>query len=317
LYGEFRGVKTILAAIDIGTNTVLYSLFAVGRMGRLNEIHFERQTPRIGARLAGGKRPRISQESYEIVRRILKRQTAHALAHGAAQVLIAATNPLRLATNGRMVAKRLQADLGYPVEIVSPVREGYLSFLGATGGFTSDRTTLVIDLGGGSTEFIACRGGERRLFYSLPDGAVSLTERFGSEGTVDPADFPSYETYLKRYDRRLAAIRPHAAEGTILVGGTSSTLGLLKNDRFLNRANGTLLTRDDVDRFVRLWSVTSLSGRRRLLGPERKRAEVIFAGTFWLRSVYKALSLDTARATPRGLRHGLALDFLAGGGFRA
>lgn len=310
-----RGVKTVIAAIDIGTNTVLYSLFAVGPAGRLREIHFERQTPRIGARLAGGRRPRISEESYDALRRILKRQTAHARAHGADDILIAATNPLRLALNGRQVARRLRGDLDCPVEIVSPAREGYLSFLGAVGGFPAGPSPLVIDLGGGSTECIAFRDGVRRLFSSLPEGAVSLTERFDSAGNVDPADFPSYEKYLAGYDRRLAAIRPYAAEGVILVGGTSSTLGLLKNDRFRSRSGGVLLTRSDVDRFVSLWAGTSLSGRRRLLGPERKRAEVIFAGTFWLRYVYKGLKLDQARATRRGLRHGLAADFLTRRGF--
>jgi len=310
-------VKTVIAAVDIGTNTVLYSLFAVGRTGRLKEIHFERQTPRIGARLAGGRCPRITEESYDALRRILNRQTAHARAHGAARTLIAATNPLRLAANGRLIGKRLQADLGCPVEIVSPAREGYLSFLGATGGLTSDASPLVIDLGGGSTEFIAYRHGRRRLFCSLPEGAVSLTERFDSEGRVNPADFPAYEKFLAKYDRQLAKIRLSAVDEVILVGGTTSTLGFLKDGRFLDRPGGVILTRVDIDCAVRLWTETSLSDRRRLLGPERKRAEVIFAGTFWLQYVYKALSLGRARATPRGLRHGLALDFLAHKGFRA
>jgi exopolyphosphatase / guanosine-5'-triphosphate,3'-diphosphate pyrophosphatase len=306
-----------IAAIDIGTNTVLYSLFSVSGKGSLKELYFRRDMPRLGSRLAGGRRSRIAGESYRLLSRILGGNIAHARKNGAEHILIAATNPLRLAVNGPAVRKRLQADLKCPVEIVSPVREGYLSFLGAAGRPDSGLPALVIDLGGGSTEFIAYRGGGRRLFHSLPEGAVSLTERFETEGKIDSVDFPVYERYLGQYDGKLKAIKPYAASGVVLVGGTSSTLALLKDDGFVGRSNGLILTRKEIDRFTRLWTETSLTGRRRLLGPERKRAEVIFAGTFWLRYLYKALALGKARATPRGLRHGLALDFLKHGPFRA
>jgi exopolyphosphatase/guanosine-5'-triphosphate,3'-diphosphate pyrophosphatase len=303
----------IIAAIDIGTNTVLYSLFSVRGKAGLKEIYFERQTPRIGTGLAGGRRPRISEDSYQHLRRILRKNIAHARTNDARRILIAATNPLRKAANGRAVQKRLHEDLRCPVEIVSPAREAYLSHLGAAGGLDTDLPALVIDLGGGSTEFIVYRGARRRLFCSLPEGAVSLTERFGSDRKVDPADFPAYEKYLARYDRKLASIKTYAAKGVILVGGTSSALALLTDERFTRLAKGLSLTRADIDRFTRLWGEASLAERRRLLGADLKRAEVIFAGTFWLGYLYKKLGLKKAQAIPRGLRHGLALDWLKQG----
>lgn len=310
---EAASVLMTIAAIDIGTNTVLYSLFSAGGKTRLKEIHFERHTPRIGTRLAGEKRSRISEESYRRLRRILKNNITHARKNNAQHILIAATNPLRKAVNGRAIRKRLQGDLLCPIEIVSPAREAYLSHLGAAGRPDSDLPALVIDLGGGSTEFIVYRGARRRLFYSLPEGAVSLTERFDSDKTVDSADFPNYEKYLARYDRKLKSIKPYVADGVILVGGTSSALALLKDGRFVNLHKGLPLTRDDIDRFTILWADASLTERRRLLETDRQRAEVIFAGTFWLAYLYKILGLKKAQATPRGVRHGMVLDFLKRG----
>ncbi|MDD4050721.1 MAG: hypothetical protein PHR28_02325 [candidate division Zixibacteria bacterium] len=306
-------VLMIIAAIDIGTNTVLYSLFSAGGKTGLKELHFERHTPRIGTRLAGGKRSRISEESYLRLRRILKKNIAHARKNGAQYILIAATNPFRLATNGRAVRKRLQSDVQCPIEIVSPAREAYLSHLGAAGRLDSDLPALVIDLGGGSTEFIVYRGERRLLFHSLPEGAVSLTERFDSGKRIDFASFPIYEKYLARYDRKLKGIKPYASAGVVLVGGTSSALALLKDGRFVNLPKGLSLTRDNIDRFTMLWADASLTERRRLLDTDRQRAEVIFAGTFWLKYLYKMLGLKKATATPRGLRHGLVLDFLKRG----
>ena len=310
---EVASALMIIAAIDIGTNTVLYSLFAVRGKTGLKEIHFERHTPRIGTRLAGGKRSRISDESYLRLRRILKKNIAHARKNDAQHILIAATNPFRRASNGRAVQECLQSEIRCPIEIVSPAREAYLSHLGAAGRLDSDLPALVIDLGGGSTEFIVYGSGRRRLFRSLPEGAVSLTERFESGKKVDAADFPAYERYLTRYDRKLKGIKPYAVAGVVLVGGTSSALASLKDRRFVNLPKGLSLTRDDIDRFTSLWAEASLAGRRRILKIDRQRAEVIFAGTFWLRHLYKILGLKKARATPRGLRHGLVLDFLKRG----
>ncbi len=306
-----------LAAIDIGTNTVLYSLFAVRGGERLTELHFERHSPRIGQMLKGERRPQITEERYRDVQRLLKRHLNHAGKNGAEAVLIAATNPLRLASNGRAVQKRLQSDLGVAVAIISPEEEARLSYLGAIGGYDENRTALVIDMGGGSTEFVSYKGHRRQVFLSVPEGAVSLTERFDSAGKIDPAAFPVYEAYLSLYGRRLARVRPYAVLDTILVGGTASALAAMKDSRFPGCPRGVLLGRNDIMRMIDHLADLSLSGRRRALAIDPKRAEIIFAGAFWLGFLYKSLRLSKARAVARGLRHGLALDYLKRGRFPA
>ena len=300
------------AAIDIGTNSVLYSLFEIKSGTAINEIHFERHSPRIGGNLKGRSAPRISEESYRRLLAILSRHVRHARRSSAEKILIAATNPLRLAQNGRDIRRRLEENLAVPVTILSPQREAHLSFLGAVGTLRSRQKAMIIDLGGGSTELVAY-GGEKRLdFVSLPEGAVSLTEKLGIGGQVNKDKFIGFEKELNCYRSRIAGMRPFARSGVILVGGTSSALANLKNPDFLTTKEDTVLSIDELNLIIQILARLNLSGRRKLLAFDKKRAEIIFAGAFWLSYLFKILGLRQALATPRGLRHGMVLYHLAG-----
>jgi exopolyphosphatase/guanosine-5'-triphosphate,3'-diphosphate pyrophosphatase len=299
-----------IASIDIGTNSVLYSLFEVKGRDRIREAYFERHSPRIGSHLAGRKKPVITREAYANLKQILVRNIGHAIRSGAEDIIMAATNPLRLARNGRKIRQQLQRELGYAVSILSPEREAYLSFLGGVGRLPKGRAAVMIDMGGGSTEFLVYRGQTRQAFLSLPEGAVSLTEKFDSRTKIHPDDFPAFERRLSKYDKRIDMVRRRLQGQIYLVGGTSTALGYLKDDSILDKRRGVMLTRRDIDGFVDKLGGMSLTGRRRLLTIDKKRAEIIFAGAFWYRYLFKVLDIKSARATPWGLRHGMALDFL-------
>ncbi len=298
-----------IAAIDIGTNSVLYSLFALQNK-ILNEIHFERHSPRIGSRLKGATRPRINDDSYNNLLKILSRIIRHAKENKTDDFLIAATNPLRLAQNGPAVRKRLESDLGLPVEILTSAREARLSFLGAVGKLRPNQTATVIDLGGGSTEFVDFRGDRRRLFVSLPEGAVSLTERFDSVGSVTLDRFAEFENYLSRYRPRIMRLKPYLKYGLTLVGGTTSALAQMKNPKFLTDRKKTTLHQSDINLLVKTLAPLNTACRRRLLETDKKRAEIIFAGAFWLGYLFNILDIKKGEATPRGLRHGLVAEHL-------
>jgi len=302
-----------IAAIDIGTNSVLYSLFEFKGRRISSELYFERHSPRIGSKLAGQRRPRISEDSYLALNKILARNVRHATRNGADEILIAATNPLRKAANGPAIKKRLESDLKCEVIILTPEQEAYLSFLGAVGYLRKDRAAMVIDMGGGSTEFVVYRGDHRKVFHSVPEGAVSLTERFDSTGPVDPSRFERFEKYLSRYINRLDDIRRYLHLPIKLVGGTSTALAYLKDEHVLQRPRGVSLTGAEIDRFVGLLAPLNIGRRRQLLGIDKNRATIIFAGAFWYKYLFKILSVNKAVATPRGLRHGLATDFVSKG----
>jgi exopolyphosphatase/guanosine-5'-triphosphate,3'-diphosphate pyrophosphatase len=300
-----------IAAIDIGTNSVLYSLFEIGSGKRLHELHFDRESPRIGGGLYGERKPVISNKSYHELLTVLSRYVRHAEKNEASPILLAATNPLRRAANGPEIRDKLQDDLGQQVQILSPAREAQLSFLGAAGRLKKSQTAIVIDMGGGSTELVVYRGERRLAFHSLPEGAVSLTAQFESSGKVDPARFSEFELYLSRYNKKIKSIACYCNEPIYLVGGTSSALAYMKAGSRFFSIGRTDLTEPKLAEFVYMMAAGSVKQRRRLLDVDRARAEIIFAGAFWLWHLFKTVPIVRAQATVRGLRHGMALDFLA------
>jgi exopolyphosphatase/guanosine-5'-triphosphate,3'-diphosphate pyrophosphatase len=140
-----------IAGIDIGTNSVLYSLFEVKGSKIAKDLYFERHSPRIGSKLAKTDRPLITDTSYINLKKIIEKNIRHASKAGSEKILIAATNPFRLAQNGEEVKNRLEEELGCEIAILKPEREAYLSFLGAAGYIGENQTAVVIDMGGGST----------------------------------------------------------------------------------------------------------------------------------------------------------------------
>ncbi len=300
-----------IAGIDIGTNSVLYSLFAVRGKRILEELYFERHSPRIGHNLAGQSKPEITDSDYRKLKKIIAANIRHAEEESADEILIAATNPLRLAANGREVKNRLESDIGYPVAILSSNHEAFLSFLAAAGRLNEDQTAVVIDMGGGSTELVVYRGEKRMAFVSLPEGAVSLTERFDSQKKINTDNFADFEKYLTRYNKKTYVIREYLDNPIKLVGGTSTALAYIKNKNILRKPNGVILTRGEIGKCVNLLAAMTLAERRQLLNIDKKRAEIIFAGAFWYKHLFNILGIGKAVATPRGLRHGLVLDFLS------
>jgi exopolyphosphatase/guanosine-5'-triphosphate,3'-diphosphate pyrophosphatase len=299
-----------IAGIDIGTNSVLYSLFEVRGTKIVNEMYFERHSPRIGSELSGRKKPVITEASYDRLKKILTKNIKHASRHGADDILVAATSPFRLARNGVEIKKRLDSQLGCNIEILSSEREAYLSFKAAAGNIKGNEAVMVIDMGGGSTELVVYQGEKRLAFVSLPEGAVSLTEKFNSQRQVSPDDFDGFEKFLSRYQNQADIVRPYLKAPIKLVGGTSTALAWFKDRDILNRPGGVTLTLKDVNQYIDLLAPLSLTCRRQLLAIDKKRAEIIFAGAFWYGYLFKLLTINRARAVPWGLRHGVVLDFL-------
>lgn len=304
-----------IAAIDIGTNSVLYSVFEVVRKQHLREVCFRRESPRVGSKLQIGGKANISNQSFDSLLKVLQGYLRHASGNNVQRVLIAATNPLRKADNGREVRDRLRDSLGLKVVILSPSEEARLSFLGAVGRLPKKKTAVAIDMGGGSTELVAYCGDKRKAFVSIPEGAVSLTDRFKTARFADVSRFTDYSAYLSQYNKQIATITPYLNSPVFLVGGTTSALAYIKAGERFFTGRGLAISLLEVEKFPFGLALMNLADRRSLLPDDKKRGEIIFAGAFWLWHLFKIAGLKKGIATPRGLRHGLALEYLANAEF--
>ena len=166
-----------VAVIDIGTNTT--RLLVAERDGDGDLVELERRTiiTRLGqgvdatGRLADEAMDRVA-EAIASYREIIDRV-------GAERVVAVATSAMRDAENGPEFRDYLKSKFGVDARTISGDEEARLTFLGATAGRNDDRDTVVIDIGGGSTEYVVGRAGEDPTFHtSTQMGSVRFSERF-------------------------------------------------------------------------------------------------------------------------------------------
>jgi exopolyphosphatase/guanosine-5'-triphosphate,3'-diphosphate pyrophosphatase len=276
----------IVAAIDQGTNTTRL-LVADVEDGELRELRRETRITRLGEGVDG--RGRLLPVPIARVRNVLTDYRRAAEELGAERTLLVATSAVRDAENGEAFLGEIEWSYGFVTRLLSGGEEAELMRrgLGAV-----ERGTLLVDIGGGSTELVL---GD--VDVSLPMGSVRFTERHGE-------DVPALEAAAREL---LPELAPQAAVG---VAGTITTLaaldlGLPEYDR--TRVDGHFLSRDGARAQLERLAALPLDERRRVPALEPERAPVIVAGAAILVAILDRYGLDGIRASERGLLHGAAL----------
>jgi exopolyphosphatase / guanosine-5'-triphosphate,3'-diphosphate pyrophosphatase len=269
-----------VAAVDLGTNTTRLLVADVAD-GRIDVLHRETRITRLGEGVDARKR--LLPLPIARVRNVLTdyRRTAEEL--GAERALAVATSAVRDAENGEAFLGEVEWSYGFATQLVSGDEEAQLT----RRGVQPAQNTLVLDIGGGSTELVL-----DDFHVSLPVGSVRFTERFGEDA----------ERITSETQQLLPDLQPDAAIG---VAGTVTTLAAL--ERGDAHVDGYHLiaaaARVQLERLAAL----PLAERRNvsLLDPER--APVIVAGGAILLAVLERYGLDQIMVSVRDLLDGIAL----------
>ena len=275
-----------VAAVDLGTNTTRL-LVAEVEDGSVRDLHRETRITRLGEGVDA--RGRLLPLPIARVRNALSdyRRTAESL--GSERVLLVATSAVRDAENGEAFLGEIEWSYGFTTHLLSGDEEADLMRRGL--GPTAPGT-LIVDVGGGSTELVL--DGFRT---SLSMGSVRFTERYGED-----IDASSDATRAL-----LPELEPTAAVG---VAGTITTLaaldlGLEEYDR--KRVHGRELTLESARTQLARLAALPLEERRRVPALDPDRAPVIVAGGAILVAILDAYHLAGIRASERGLLHGAVL----------
>lgn len=304
--GGARGSGTV-AAIDLGTNTALLLVARARADGGLDTIEEVCLTPRLGAGLAATGA--LEEQAVERALAALRSFAATIRAHGVpnARVRAVGTACLRRARDGRAFAERAARETGIAIEILSEDEEARLGEL-AVACAGAGPETLVVDVGGGSTE-IACRAvGLRR---SIPVGAVVLTETWLDPLVPDARRWAGLRAAVvdaaRAFPAGAAADRPAWA-----IGGTAVHLGACAAGlaRFDPRAVEGLRV---ASARAGEWAdrLAGLTRDARLAFPiEAERADILPAGLAVLAAVLDRIGAREVRVSGFGLRHGIARELL-------
>jgi exopolyphosphatase/guanosine-5'-triphosphate,3'-diphosphate pyrophosphatase len=169
-----------------------------------------------------------------------------------------------------------------------------------------EETLAVFDTGGGSTQLTFGHGDRVDERFSVDVGAVRYTERFRLAHAVDDAVL---EATLAAISSDLARLdgRPPVDE-LVALGGAITNIAAVRHGLATydpDAVHGTVLDRNEIDRQVELYRTSDLEARRRIVGLQPMRADIILAGACIVRTVMDRLGRDTLVVSDRGLRHGV------------
>jgi exopolyphosphatase/guanosine-5'-triphosphate,3'-diphosphate pyrophosphatase len=241
--------------------------------------------------------------------------------HAAIQTAAIGTSALRNASNSSAFIHAVKKKTGIGIQVITGEEEARLTLLGVAYTLTGDErlkklnpftSSIVIDIGGGSTEIIATRLGETPVIRSLPLGAVYLTERCIKHDPPLAEEVVLLRRMVKEeLDRYSAMFQPDPAGMLVGTAGTITTLAAI--DQGLDgydpaRINRSALTSDSIDRIVDTLSMSSLEQRRTIRGLEPGREDIIFAGAVILQEIIRRFGYASVLVSDWGLREGIVLD---------
>jgi exopolyphosphatase/guanosine-5'-triphosphate,3'-diphosphate pyrophosphatase len=310
-----RGLKALLglgatryAVIDVGTNSVKFHIGERSSDGKWRAVVDRAEVTRLGEGL--DQTGELGETPMQRTIDAIADMTEEATQNEVAGIAAVGTAGLRAAHNSAALVAAVLERCGVEIEIISADEEARLAYLAATSALDlGDGSLVVFDTGGGSSQFTFGRGEHVEERFSLEVGAVRIAERFVLGGTVTDVKLAealeSVSAELGRLDGRPT---PDALVG---MGGAVTNLAAVKLELGSydpDLVQGTTLDLPEIDRQIKLYRTSTVEERRRIVGLQPKRAEVILAGACIVRTVLAKLGCRSLAVSDRGLRHGLLVE---------
>jgi exopolyphosphatase / guanosine-5'-triphosphate,3'-diphosphate pyrophosphatase len=290
-----------VAVVDLGSNSSRL-LVAEVQDGR---IVAERDRRSVVTRLGQGV-DATGTLAPEAIDRVLAALDDFAPAIRAADRNVAVlTSAVRDASNGPEFTRTIAERYGLDARTLPGEEEARLSYLGATSARDTTEPTLVIDIGGGSTELIVGQGDELRAFVSLQMGVVRFSERHLH---ADPPEHDELVAFAEDARAVLDAGRPREAPSVaIAVAGTATQLARIDTRGEAESVHGHVLSLGRIEELLARLAQVDLEERRLTPGLDPARAPTIVAGAALLAEVLRAYGMQAAEVSEHDILRGAAL----------
>jgi len=293
-----------VASIDIGTNTILLLIAEVDQ-GKLRPLFEAETVVRLGERLQ--KNGILSDEAMKRGFQTLRQYLDQCQTMEVQKVFVVGTSALREAKNSEVFLTLVKERLKLSIEAISGEKEAQLSFLAVVKDLKDlKNSTLVIDVGGGSTEFILGRADQIIEWVSLPLGIVRFTEQYLVSDPVKEEEYQKMEMEI----RKLLPQIPHPKEplSMVSIGGTGTTLASVEQgleEYVSQKIHHFVLTKEALKNQLFLYRSKTIEERKRILGLPPSRADVILAGGAILYMTMEELKCFSVLISCHGVRYGL------------
>ena len=300
----------VFAAVDIGANSVRLKIAELTRR-RLKVVHEDREFTRLGEAVFSNNT--LAPDAMAHTVKVLTRFYRTTQKFRVEQVRVVATSALRDSKNARAFLEWVKSATGWKIEVISGLEEGRLIHLGVLSNVRiENKDVMMFDLGGGSCEITISEHGHIREMFSLPLGAVRLTQEFLMHDPPKPREVERMREYIAEQLNRIAsAIRGYRVDLAIATSGTAAALtGAARALQGRSKYAHTI-SRSITARLARELSDLSIDERAHYSGIGPRRAEIIVAGAFVFTELMAHYGLPSFQYSSLGLRDGVLAQMAA------
>ncbi len=304
-----------LAIIDIGTNTFKLMIVRLTENGEFKIVFKEKIPVKLGE--GGINNDQIAHAPFL---RGIKAMITHKESidrHGAEKVLAFATSAIRSAKNGKEFVRKVKSITGIEIEVISGNREAELIYRGVRKALDmGNERCLIMDIGGGSTEFIIAD--QHRIYWkhSFNLGAARLLEVINPSEPIEKSEIKHLKTYLLEEMKILwETCEKFPIKTLVGSSGSFDSMAEMIYHRFHTDENPLVKTEYhfNLNHFETMYKTiinSPVEKRHKIKGLAAMRVEMIVVAVIMIRFVFKQLKLEQMRLSTYSLKEGILYDFL-------
>lgn len=299
-----------IGIIDIGSNTIHLIIIKIDYNGKTKILDQDKEHLRLGENI----NTRKNIDSDKILNTVitLKKYLRLCLLYNVDDIIAVATEALRVAENSSFIIDYIKKHTGLSIKILSKEEEAFLSYLGVASTYNITNT-LIMDLGGNSTELISVRDGIFANYVSLPIGAINVYEKINLSKEGRFYDCTYSEDYFNSIFSNLPIINNKNDVVLFGVGGTFKNLkNIYKNISANKNLNPNYLELESdtlINLCIYLKNLSS-TDRINLKGLSKKRCDIILGGCEIIINSIKYHSFKKINICDEGLRTGILSNYL-------
>lgn len=304
-----------LAIIDCGTNTFHLLIVDMSDDGNYSKVFSTRVSVKLGeGSINSGI---ITAGPFKRGMDALRKFKQHILEYNVEKVLAFATSAIRDATNGKDFAQIAKDELGIDLEIIDGNREAELIYLGNRQALPlSDQISLIVDIGGGSTEFILANESEIFWKQSFNLGAARLLQRFQPSSPIPHKEISSIKSYLRESVAPLyEAIQKYKPSELIGSSGAFDSVveiihGEHGGEEMVDTKTGYEVDLSQYAKIADLLKNTDLEQRKAIKGLTPMRFDMIVVSCLLIDFVLEEFNINKMRVSTFSLKEGALFDFM-------
>lgn len=296
----------IVAAIDVGSNTLRLLIAEVNNGKIVKILHEDRKITRLAENLIYSHK--LNDAAIDRTIKALKTFKDICDRFRPHKIKIVATSAGREAENSNVFLNKAK-EIGFDIELIDGTKEGYYTYLGVASVVKiSDKKCVIFDIGGGSTEFIYTENGAITHINSIAMGVVKIANTFDLNHIVDGHTKDGMCAFIKEHLQRLnSSINPDLIIGT---AGTVTTIAAI--DLALDKYNSTFINNykleyEHIEKIYEKLAHLPACKRLKIKGLEAGREDLIIGGTLMVLEILEYFSKNFLIVSDYGLREGLAI----------